>query len=233
MTDNLERALQERLLARSEVSSRDVEALRLFARTMPARRSLWRRPAFQWAASAAAVVLAAVIALPLLFRAPGVGTNPSPSPATPAPTQPGATPSAEPSVPAPTPQLPGSVVRLLVGSGSAVDVVIDDPNGLIEAAFAEQADRTMSVRWFDSIVEQGPSTSSIRVLWVGYPIDETVRLQVSTSSAGVTGSAGHLVLHFDQKAPPAQSDAEGEDRVLVLQLAAPIDPANVEVTFSR
>ena len=233
MTDNLERALQERLLARSEVSSRDVEALRLFARTVPARRSLWRRPAFRWAASAAAVVLAAVIALPLLFRSPGIGTSPSPSPATPAPTQPGATPSAEPSVPAPTPELPGNVVRLLVGSGSVVDVVIDDPNGLIEAASAEQAEPTMSVRWFDSVVEQGRSASSIRVLWVGYPIDETVRLEVSTLSAGVTGSAGHLALHFVQKAPPAQSDAEGEDRVLILQLAAPIDPANVEVTFSR
>lgn len=235
MTDNLERALQERLLARSEVSSRDLEALRLFARTLPTRRSIWQRPVLAWAAAGAAIALAAAVALPpLLGNVTGPGATPSPTPASsPIPSAPTPTIAPEPSQPAPTPELPGNVVRLRVGSGSVVDVVIDDPEGLIEGASAEQADQTMSVRWFDSIVEQGPSASSIRVLWVGYPIDETVQLEVSTLSAGVTGSAGHLVLHFVQKAPPAQSDAEGEDRVLILQLAAPIDPANVEVTFSR
>src|SRR5919112_818964 len=104
MNDNFERAVQERLVARSQVSPRDVEALRLFARTLPARRSFWRRPAFQWALSAAAVVLAAVIALPLLFRAPGFGTNPTPQP-TAVPTQPVPSPTGTPVPPAPTPDV--------------------------------------------------------------------------------------------------------------------------------
>ena len=37
MTDQFDPVLQERLLARSQVSPRDVEALRLFARTLPAK----------------------------------------------------------------------------------------------------------------------------------------------------------------------------------------------------
>src|SRR5829696_2323665 len=125
MTDNFERAVQERLVARSQVSPRDVEALRVFARSLPARRSFWQRPTFQWALSAAAVVLAAVIALPLLFRAPGFGTSPTPTaPATPAPT-------GEPSVVAPTPEIDLGIIRLAVASGSVVEVDIDDPDDLI------------------------------------------------------------------------------------------------------
>jgi hypothetical protein len=233
MTDNFERALEERLLARSQVSPRDVEALRLFARTLPARRSFWQRPTFAWALSAAAVVLAAVVALPVLFRAPGFGGEPTPAPtSTPAPTQPGSTPMASPEGPAPTPDIALGPIRLATASGSIVNVSINDPNGLVTGAVAEQAQATMSVRWFDSIVEAaGPN--DIRVTWVGYPIDEEVELQVEMLSAGVTGSAGKLSLHFVQKAPPAQSDAEGEDRILVLTLAASINPENVEVTFSR
>ncbi|HET9852900.1 MAG TPA: hypothetical protein VFP56_10380 [Candidatus Limnocylindrales bacterium] len=223
MTDNFERALQERLLARSQVSPRDVEALRLFARTLPARRSLWRRPAFQWALSAAAVVLAAVIALPLLFRTPGFGTNPSPQP-TAVPSQPAPSPSASPLVPVPSSQVPLGIIRLAPASGSVVNVSIDDPDGLLTGALAEPAAPTMSVRWFDALVgEAGPS--AIRVTWVGFARDEEVQLDVSRDADG------KLVLHFVQQAPPPASDGEGEDRVLVLELAAPIDPANVKVTF--
>jgi len=230
MTDNLERALEERLLARSQVSSRDVEALRLFARTLPTRPSFWRRPAFQWALSAAAVVLAAVIALPLLFRAPGFGTNPTSQP-TAAPTQPAETPTPSPRTTS-VPSAGVGAIPLLTGSGSAVIVRIDDPNGLVTGAEAEQAEATMSFRWFDSSVEQ-VSPTSIRLRWVGYPISEEVELQVSMLSAGVTGTAGKLALHLVQQAPLPQTDAEGEDRILVRTLAAPIDADAVEVTFSR
>ena len=223
MTDNFERALQERLLARSQVSPRDVEALRLFARTLPARRSLWRRPAFQWALSAAAVALAAVVTLPMLFRVPGVGPNPSPQP-TAVPSQPAPSPTAAPTAPVPTAPLGVGVVRLATGSGSVVNVSIDDPDGLLTGAVAEQAQATMSVRWFDSIVEPvGPS--SIRVTWVGFPRDEEVQLDVSRDADGM------LVLHFVQQAPPPASDGEGEDRVMVLDLSEPIDTTDVKVTF--
>jgi hypothetical protein len=222
MTDNFERALQERLLARSQVSARDVEALRLFARTIPARRSLWQRPALRWAMSAAAIVIAAVIALPLLNRIPGVGTE-SPAPSSPAPTSPAASPSTP--IATPVPSVGVGAIRLLTASGSAVDVVISDPDALVTDAAAAQAEATMSVRWFESIVEPvGPS--SIMVKWVGFPEDETVRLEVSR-----TDSDG-LLLHFVQDGPPPDSDGVGEDRILVLDLGEPVDPNDVEVTFS-
>ena len=231
MTDNFERALRERLLARSEVSPRDVEALRLFARTLPTRRPSWRRPVAQLVLAGAAVALAAAVALPDLLHIPSVGTqSPVPTtaaPATPVPPTPSATPDN-----GPTPAVGLGPIRLATASGSIVNVSIDSPDVLITGAVAEQAQATMSVRWFDSLVEQaGPN--SIRVTWVGYPIDENVELQVSILSAGVTGTAAKLQLHFVQKAPPAQSDAQGEDRVLVLTFATAIDANSVEVTFSR
>ena len=230
MTDNFERALEERLLARSQVSARDVEALRLFARTLPARRSLWRRPAFQWALSAAAVVLAAVITLPVLFRAPGIGTDPTPEPTAvqtqPAPSPTTPTPTGTPIVPPPTPgpSIGIGTVRLATASGSLVTVSIDDPRNVLTGAVAEQAEATMSVRWFDSIVESaGPN--SIRITWVGFARDEEVQLDVRQKADGT------LLLHFVQQAPPPNSDGEGEDRILLLTTGEPIDPSDVEVTF--
>jgi hypothetical protein len=226
MTDNLERALQERLLARSQVSPRDVEALRLFARTLPAKRSAWRMPALRWGLTAAAVVLAAVVALPpLLNNLPGFGSEPSPTPtapATPAPSQPAPTPT----VPAPTvaPSLGADIVRLLTASGSEVIVRISDPDGLLTGARAEQAEATMSIRWFEAIVEDAPP-SGIRLTWVGFARDEELQLEVSRD-----GSGG-LLVHIVQNAPPPASDGEGEDRILVLELDEAVDPADVEVTF--
>jgi hypothetical protein len=124
----------------------------------------------------------------------------------------------------PTAPLGLGVVRLATGSGSAVSVSIDDPDELLTGATAEQAQATMSVRWFDSIVEPvGPS--SIRVTWVGFPHDEEVQLDVSRDADGT------LVLHFVQQAPPPASDGEGEDRVMVLDLSEPTDARDVEVTF--
>jgi hypothetical protein len=227
MTDNFERALQARLLARSQVSPRDVEALRLFARTLPARRSFWRRPAMQFAFSAAAIVLAAVVALPLLFDAPGFGgETPAPSP-TPAPTAPEPTlgPAPTPPTSTPVPSVGLGPIRLDVSSGSEVNVTIDDPDGLLTGAVGERAGSGMSFRWLLSSVEAaGPE--AIRVTWVGYPRDEEVRLEVSESASG------GLVLHFVQDAPIPNTDGEGEDRVMVLYLSEPIDPSDVEVTFT-
>jgi hypothetical protein len=227
MTDHFERALQERLLARSQVSSRDVEALRLFARTIPARRSFWRGPALTFAMSAAAVVLAAVVALPLLFSVPGPGGE-TPAPSTPAPTQPAPSqPAPTPATPAPTdPVLGLGPIRLAVVSGSVVNVTIDDPEGLLTGAVAEQANPGMSFAWFNSAVEETES-GAYRVTWVGYPRDEEVRLEVSR------GESGGLVLHFIQAAPLPNTDGEGEDRVMVIELAEPIDPSDIEVTFDR
>lgn len=64
-----------------------------------------------------------------------------------------------------------------------------------------------------------------RVTWVGYPRDEEVRLQVSR------GESGGLLLHFIQDAPLPNTDGEGEDRVMVIELAERIDANDIEVTF--
>lgn len=105
-----------------------------------------------------------------------------------------------------------------------MNVVIDDPAGVLAGAVAEQAEPTMSVRWFNSIVEDAGFGNAIRVTWVGFPRDETVRLEISRTRAD------GLLLHFVQDGPPLNSDGVGEDRILVLDLAEPIDPADVEVT---
>jgi hypothetical protein len=235
MTDNFDRALQERLLARSQVSTREIEALRLFARTLPARRSLWRGRAMQWALGAAAVVLAAVVAIPVITRGPGFGSTPSPTPvptapATPAPSVPTPTtaPAPTPSAPinTPLPSIGIGLIRLAVASGSVVNVAIDDPDGLLTGAVAEQANDGMSFAWSNSKVEAvGPN--SIRVTWVGYPRDEEVQLEVSESESG------GLLLHFIQAQPLPNTDGEGEDRVILLRFSDPIDPSDVEVTFER
>lgn len=229
MTDHFERALQERLLARSQVSPRDVEALRLFARTLPARRSLWQRPVLQLAMSAAAVVLAAVVALPLLFNAPGFGgETPAPSPtATPAPTAPEPTIGPAPTEPAntPLPSIGLGPVRLTVSSGSVVNVTIDDPDGLLAGAVAERAKAGMSFAWGNSSIET-VAPNAIRVTWVGYPRDEEVRLEVTEIDGGGIG------LHFFQDAPIPNTDGEGEDRVMILTFTDDIDPADLVVRLT-
>ena len=228
MTDSLEWALEERLLARSQVSPRDVDALRVFARTLPARRPFWRGPTVQWTLSAAAIVLAAVVVLPMLFRVPGFGGDPTPpptpSPTAPAPTQPAETPAPTVSAPAPTPDIALGPIRLAVASGSVVNVTIDDPERLLTGAAANQASPGMSFAWFNSDVTR-LENGAYRVTWVGYPRDEEVRLEVSR------GESGKLLLHFIQAAPLPNTDGEGEDRVMVIELAEPIDATDIEVTF--
>jgi hypothetical protein len=225
MTDSLEYALEERLLARSQVSPREVDALRVFARTLPARRSFWRGPVMQWSLTAAALVLAAVVALPMLFRVPGFGGDPTPpATPTPVPTQPAPSPTVEPSVPAPTPDIALGPIRLAVVSGSVVNVDIDDPLGILTGAVAEQANPGMSFAWFNSSVED-LGDGRYRVTWVGYPRDEEVLLEVSETESG------GVLLHFTQAAPLPNTDGEGEDRVMVIELAEPIDASDIEVTF--
>ena len=81
----------------------------------------------------------------------------------------------------------------------------------------------MSVRWNEAIVDQiNPRT--IRVTWVGFPGEEQVVLTI-------TADGGAPVLVFDQKAPYANTDALGADRVLVLTFDSAVDAADVEVAF--
>ena len=217
MTNNLERELRERLLARSHVSPRDVDALRVFARTVPARRLTWPRPALRWVLPAAAIALAIAVAVPLLVRIPGFGTTPTPTP--PAATQ--------PIVPEPTILATEGArhIRLQTGSGAAVYVTIHDPSHLLDAVGADQSDQTMSVRWFDSVVEDGGTPGTLRVSWAGFRMDEEVQLDVKQLGNG------RIELLIAQTAPPLQSDAEGEDRELLFDFAGQVEPNQVVVAF--
>jgi hypothetical protein len=102
--------------------------------------------------------------------------------------------------------------------------VIEDEGGLLAGAGSGRAGDGMSVRWGDvEVVNVDEDT--LRVTWVGLPVDAGIRLVVSGAGDGV-------VLAFTQPAPPANSDAIGFDRVLVLDFASPVDAADVEATFA-
>jgi hypothetical protein len=81
----------------------------------------------------------------------------------------------------------------------------------------------MSVRWGDVEIVN-VDEDSLRVTWVGLPADAGVALKVDADGAG-------YVLRFTQPAPPANSDATGFDRVLVLDFASAVDAASVWAVF--
>jgi class 3 adenylate cyclase len=82
----------------------------------------------------------------------------------------------------------------------------------------------MSVRWGDVQVEN-VDADTLRVTWVGLPVDAEIRLQVKAKGDG-------FVLAFTQPAPPKDSDAVGFDRVLVLDFASAVRSQDVQATFA-
>jgi len=83
----------------------------------------------------------------------------------------------------------------------------------------------MSVRWFDAIVEN-TSDDTLEVTFVGLPQDDVV--QVVVSEVG-----GEVVIAITQAAPPLNSDALGNDRVLVIEFDGPVSAKGATVTFSN
>ncbi len=159
----------------------------------------------------ALVVVAASVALLRIndvTAAPPVA-SPSVAPAkTPTPT------------PTPTPSVPGSV-DLDNASGHDVSILIHDQVGVLVDAESGKPGDGMSVRWHDSIVEN-VDAASIRVTWVGLPGDDVADL-------GISGEAGAYVLTIVQPGPYANTDAMGEDRVLILTFDAPVSADDVSV----
>jgi len=102
-------------------------------------------------------------------------------------------------------------------------LAIDDQTGRLVAARSGHAGDGMSVRWNSARVDQVDPTT-IQVTWVGFPGAEDVVLTVD-------GRDGAPVLIFDQKAPYANTDALGADRVLVLTFDSPVDATKVDVGF--
>lgn len=181
------------------------------------------------AAAALAFALIGVVAVVAINpRAPGAPSTPVASPApSEVPSQaPSEVPSDSPS-PAPTDDISDgrSPVDLDTATDHDVSVMVVDLSGSVADVDSGRAGDGMSVRWFDVKVEN-IDDRSIRVTWVGLPRDEVIDLTISASAAGYK-------LDFVQAAPPANSDAIGFDRVLVIAFDAPVDAADVDVEFAE
>ena len=181
------------------------------------------------AAGILAIALAIVVGTAALGAVRQIAPSPAPTPAataSPVPTSPAtpapATPA--PATPAPTADpVDGSVVVLDTVDDNDPSVVVDDQTGTLADVVTGHAGDGMSVRWNEAIVDQvDPRT--IGVTWVGFPGEEQVVLTIDSD-------AGAPVLVFDQKAPYANTDALGADRVLVLTFDNDVDADKVEVAF--
>lgn len=181
------------------------------------------------AALPVAALLAVVAVLALMAGgAFGRGVDPSPSPSAPSTPRPTAQPSA-PSTPQPTPEptdapSDGTVkVDLDNETEHDVSVVIDDQTGTLVGAVSGQPGDGMSVRWFLSLVEN-LDAKTLRVVWVGLPRHEELSLSI-------TGQPGAYQVRLVQDAPPANSDAVGFDRILVLSFDTAVSADDVEVSI--
>jgi hypothetical protein len=176
--------------------------------------------------AAAVVTLALVAVLAVASGVLGRGT-PVAAPSEPAPTV-APSPTAKPSPAEPT-EVPTATpdgifdVDLKNLTDHNVKVRITDATGSVVGASSGTPGDGMSVRWGDSIVEN-VDADTIRIVFVGLPRDELVRVAISEQGGSV---------HFDfaQAAPPPYSDAVGFDRILVIDFDAPVSADDVTVTF--
>ena len=177
------------------------------------------------AAGILAIALAIVVGTATLGAARQVAPSPAPTPvATPAPTPTSpATPVPATPVPTADPTDGPSVVVLDTADDNDPRVVVDDQTETLADVLTGHAADGMSVRWNEAIVDQiDPRT--IRVTWVGFPGEEQVVLTIDSDR-------GAPVLVFDQKAPYANTDALGADRVLVLSFDTDVDADEIAVAF--
>lgn len=187
---------------------------------MPSTQSKAGRAAVAGIAALALVAVVGAVALGA-GRAPSSAPTPSLSPTpVPAPSSP-----ITPATPAPTSDPSDGPVVVVLDTTDDNDprVAIDDQTGTLADVKAGHAGDGMSTRWNTAIVDQvDPKT--IRVTWVGFPGDELANLTIVAKD-------GSVVLQFDQNAPPANSDALGADRVLILTFDDAVSADDVKVTF--
>lgn len=180
------------------------------------------------AAGLAAIALLIVLAV----LASGVlGRTGAPAPSGPPPSgsptvSPSPSPSDDPS-PQPTKAPADGDFRfdLKVPTPHTVRAVVVDRSGTVTGARSGNPGDGMSVRWFDANVAN-VDADTIRITWVALPQDDTVRITVFERD-------GAVHVEIDQAAPPANSDALGNDRVVEIDLKAAVDADDVVVTISR
>jgi hypothetical protein len=169
----------------------------------------------------AGVLLTLVVLAVTACGAAGAAT-PSPTPTAPASPAP-SVPATEAPSPAPSESPAADGIDLDTFDQNDVFVVVDDPDGFLAGAASGRAGDGMSIRWGDVQVEN-LDEDSLRVTWVGLPVDAEISLEVKAKGDG-------YVLDFTQPAPPESSDAIGFDRVLVLDFAAPVKAEDVQARF--
>jgi hypothetical protein len=166
----------------------------------------------------------------LVLAACTTAASPAPSPSAPSSPPPSVEPSPRPSAqPSPDPSVPpvDGYIRLDldIATDHDVKVAIEDKTGTLVNAVSGRAGDGMSTRWFESIVEN-VDDHTIRLTWVGLPMDDEVLL-------GITLSNGIYHLQLVQGAPPANSDAIGFDRVVVLDFDKPVSADDFEATIQE
>lgn len=187
------------------------------------------------AALLGAIVLASVVALAASAAfGRGAAPSPSPSPSDPPVASPSVPPTVAPTTPpseepSPEPSDPPAdgptKVALQDLTGHDVSVEIDDDTGEVIDAESGNPGDGMSVRWGDVKVEN-IDAETLRVVWVGLPRDEVVRLNI-------TRVGGTVHLAFVQDAPPANSDALGFDRILELTFDEPVRSEDVTTSVEE
>jgi hypothetical protein len=186
-----------------------------------------RSTSFRGAALPAAAVLLGIVAAFAVLGGGVLGGEAGPS-ATPSVTptvSPTKGPIASPSV---TPSDPPSEGELEIdldnAGGHDVSVTIDDETGTITGAASGQPGDGMSVRWGEVKVEQ-VDANSIRLTWDAFARDEKVQLSVTKAGESYR-------LSLVQGLPYPNTDAMGQDLILVLDFDAPVSAADVEATLT-
>jgi hypothetical protein len=171
--------------------------------------------------STAAIVSIAILLAVLGSAALGRSATPSPT------ASPTAPPSVSPTAPVtPQPSAPAGDGGLVIEDpdGHVITLDVDDRTGVVRTITSSDPRVGMSVRWGDAIVENiDPST--IRVTWAGFPRDEAVTAVIDREGSAFT-------IRIDQGMPYPNTDAMGQDRIIVVAFEEPVAAADVAVTIA-
>jgi hypothetical protein len=174
-----------------------------------------------------------VPSVPPTMPAPATPATPAPAtpaPATPAPTEPQQPAPSAPANPAPSVDPDGqpdnvTTIDLDVATDHDVRVTVVDDGGSLTGIRSGHAGDGMSVRWFDLKVEN-VNSSTLRLTWIGFAADDESVLNVGEND-------GRVQLALSVAGPPANSDATGYDRVLILEFDHDVSAADVTSTVQE